>query len=301
MADGRYLLKVRDVTAAYRAEQEILRANETLEANVVARTAELEAARSELQQVIDSLPMGISVYDADEQLRMENQWVYSDLSDARCAIMEQHATHLDQPGSGIRPCPRFLRRQDAGRGGGDGGPFDPGKRSGEHRPRVRAPGLSGRRMRFDSATLPGGQLVTTTIDVTETYRAGEVLRQAIEAMPAGVALFDADRQAGDVQQPIHPRGSQPPERRATPACPAGSGLDRFANVRSDGVHPKAMGGVGLGWARDPLGDLTHRRWRVPSWFRTTSARCAGPSASWRGSSRRCRSAWSSTGRIIGCS
>jgi signal transduction histidine kinase len=221
MADGRYLLKVRDVTASYQAEQEIRRANETLEANVAARTAELEAARNELQQVIDSLPMGISVFDGNEQLRMANQWLYSSYPVAMRTMDSMPA--LDQRiWESARAHGFFVDKTPEEAAAMVAWTLDAIRNHRSHESTLP----SGRRMRFDSATLPGGQLITTTVDVTETYRAGEVLLQAIEAMPAGVALFDAEHRL--VMCNARFRENQPPKLRD--ACTPGSGLGCFANV-----------------------------------------------------------------------
>jgi signal transduction histidine kinase/PAS domain-containing protein len=194
MADGRFLVKARDITAEEAAEQAIRQANETLEAKVATRTAELEAARRELQQVIDALPIGVSVYDADEQLLMENRWIRSTYPDAMRNI------------EGLCDLTDRMREFCRGIGVFDG-------RTPDEVEAILAQSLEttrahrslegslpdGRRMRFGSAGLPDGQLVMTWVDVTETYRAGEVLHEAerklagiIEAMPVGVVVYGPD-------------------------------------------------------------------------------------------------------------
>ncbi len=226
MADGRFLIKLYDVTNRRRAEREIRLANETLEAKVAERTAELEAARNELQQVLNALPMGITVYDAEERVRMANQWLYARYPEAMAVFdtlpkleeriwescraqgllagksPEDARAVVDATLAAMRNCHSF-----------------------EH----SLP--DGLRVRYESARLPGGQLVTTAVDVSETYQAGEVLRQAIEAMPAGVALFDAQDQLVICNDRF--RLNQPPELRAS--CVPGSVAGQFADIRpSDG-------------------------------------------------------------------
>lgn len=221
MADGRFMVKARDVTAEDAAEHAIRQANETLEAKVAARTAELEAARSELQQVIDALPIGLAVYGADEQLRLENQCVRSNYP----AAMRDMGN--------IRDLSERMRQFCQVTGVFDGKAPDEAEAMlaqflAETRGCRSSEGTlpDGRRTRFGSARLPGGQLVVTSVDVTETYRAGEVLRQAIEAMPAGLALFDADDQLVICNSQFI--ANQPPEHRA--ACVPGSLLDRFVGI-----------------------------------------------------------------------
>ncbi|MEI9984394.1 MAG: PAS-domain containing protein [Aliidongia sp.] len=194
MADGRYLIKLRDVTARRRAEQEARQAHETLEAKVAARTAELEAARSELQQVIDALPIGITVYDRDERLRLANHWLYATYPVAM-REMESMPALEQRVWEACRSHGVLAGKSDAEAAAlvADNLAAIRGYRTDE------ATLPSGRRLRFSSARLPDGQLITTTVDVTETYQAGEVLRAAehklagiIDAMPVGVVVYGPD-------------------------------------------------------------------------------------------------------------
>lgn len=232
MADGRFLIKLYDVTARRRAEREIRQANETLEAKVAERTAELEAARNELQQVLDALSMGVTVYDAQDRVRMANQWLYTQYPEAM-QVFDTLPTLEERIWESCRAQGLLTGKSAEAAQAVVGAMLDAIRECRSFESTM--PG--GLRLRYNSARLPGGQLVTTTVDVTETYQAGEVLRQAIEAMPAGVALFDAQDQLVICNDRF--RLNQPPELRA--ACVPGSVAGQFADIRpcsSEGRTPR---------------------------------------------------------------
>ena len=188
-----------DVTEQRRREQALKDLTEQLEQRVLARTSELQQREAELAQekgrlelVLNTIPMGISLFDSNLNLELSNQQLQD--------IM-RFPSELCQPGM---PFERFIRH-NAERGEYGVGDVEPQIRSRvemawERKPhrfeRIRPDGSAVEVIGCPTST---GGFVTTYLDVSDRVRAEAALRASeaqlrtiLEASPIGIAVVDAE-------------------------------------------------------------------------------------------------------------
>lgn len=157
--------------------------------------ADAERARQLLRGAVDALPAAFELYDADDRLVLHNE--------ALRQIYPNMAPHFDR---GLTFAE--LARLNIASGGHPDAAADPeawiaARQRQRRQPRpeegvdLLAP--EGRRLRLYEHRLVDGSLVAIRVDVTELEqaraaeaRATERLHEAIEALPAGFELYDAD-------------------------------------------------------------------------------------------------------------
>jgi diguanylate cyclase (GGDEF)-like protein len=179
LADGRVLGHSVDVTELEQAR------------------ADADAARRTLRAAIDALPATFELYDADDRLVLYNR-----------ALVEAYprmAAQLDG-----QPVFAELARANVAQGGQPEAKADPEawvalrlRQRAAVRPGSRHsltfPAPDGRSLRLYESRLPDGSLVAIRVDITELERARADaalartrLEDAIEALPAGFELYDAE-------------------------------------------------------------------------------------------------------------
>lgn len=157
--------------------------------------ADAERARQLLRDAVDALPATFELYDADDRLILHNE--------ALRQAYPQMAPHLDLGLSFAE-----LVRLNIASGAHPEAAIDPEawiamrQRQRGHTevsPRMDVPAPGGRRLRLYERRLADGSIVAIRVDVTELEqaRAAEVkaterLHDAIEALPAGFELYDAN-------------------------------------------------------------------------------------------------------------
>lgn len=155
--------------------------------------AEAAHARQRLEDALIALPAGFELYDADDRLVMANEQMarlypaVAHLLDQRPHFEDIVRANAAAGGLPDLPCTldEWIERRIAAR-------RQPGMVSGVHT-------TSGRYIRTVERRTRDGGLVGVRMDVTEEYEqrqaaeaATERLRDAIEALPDGFALFDRD-------------------------------------------------------------------------------------------------------------
>ena len=174
-AQGTASAILRDVTQERAAQDRIRELNETLERQVLARTAELEQAIARQAGVLANLPCGVSVFDAGFGLVAHNREF------VRLLGLEALFQHGHRPG--------FVEIVEYNAQRGDYGPGDPKALAAHYLARMNTPVAhrfervrpDGTIIEVRGAPMPGGGFVSTYTDITELRRATEAAEQASRA------------------------------------------------------------------------------------------------------------------------
>jgi PAS domain S-box-containing protein len=158
---------------------------------------QLRASNELLQAMLENLPCGVSVFDADLHLVADNRHFRSMLG-FPASLFAGPVTHFES-----------LIRYNAEQG--EYGEGDPDEKVARIVDRARAPSVhrmertrpNGMTLEISGAPMPGGGFVTTYTDISERKRSEAALRVSEErqqrAMDAsGLALWDYDLQSGEV-------------------------------------------------------------------------------------------------------